>query len=73
LIIDTRNWWPGKRVIVSCESVERVSWNEGKAYLSLAREAIREAPEYDSIQRVFDESALGRTSVRSDERRSPRA
>ena len=26
LIIDTRNWWPGKKVLVSPQWIERVSW-----------------------------------------------
>ena len=26
LIIDTQNWWPGKKVLVSPQWIERVSW-----------------------------------------------
>ncbi len=28
LIVDTHNWWPGKKVLVSPQWIERVSWNE---------------------------------------------
>lgn len=46
LIIDTRNWWPGKKVLVSTQWIERVSWNESKVFVNLTREAIKQAPEY---------------------------
>jgi hypothetical protein len=46
LIIDTRNWWPGKRVLVSTQWIERVSWPERKVFVDLSREAIKTSPEY---------------------------
>ena len=46
LIIDTRNWWPGKKVLISPQWIERVSWNESKVFINLPGEAIRRAPEY---------------------------
>jgi uncharacterized protein YrrD len=46
LVIDTRNWWPGKRVLVSPKWIERISWDESKVFVSLSREAVRQSPEY---------------------------
>ncbi|HEX2768074.1 MAG TPA: PRC-barrel domain-containing protein [Geobacteraceae bacterium] len=46
LIIDTRNWWPGKKVLVSPQWIERVSWSESKVFVNLTRETIRQSPEY---------------------------
>ena len=46
LIIDTRNWWPGKRVLVSPQWIERVSWSERKVFVNLPLEAIKQSPEY---------------------------
>jgi hypothetical protein len=46
LIIDTRNWWPGKKVLVSPQWIERVSWRESKVFIDLSRETIKQAPEY---------------------------
>jgi uncharacterized protein YrrD len=46
LIIDTRNWWPGKRVLLAPQWIERVSWDEAKVFVNLSREAIRQSPEY---------------------------
>lgn len=46
LIIDTQNWWPGKKVLVSPLWIERVSWDESKVFVNLLREAIKQSPEY---------------------------
>ncbi len=44
--VATRNWWPGKKVLVSPAWIERVSWTSPELYVSLLREAIKSAPEY---------------------------
>jgi hypothetical protein len=44
--VATRNWWPGKKVLVSPAWIERVSWMDSKVYVGLTREAIKGAPEY---------------------------
>lgn len=46
LVIDTKNWWPGKQVLVSPRWIDRVSWSESKVFVSLSRETIKNAPEY---------------------------
>jgi len=46
LIIDTRNWWPGKKVLVSPQWIERVSWDEKTVFVNLLRETIKQSPEY---------------------------
>jgi hypothetical protein len=44
--VGTRNWWPGKKVLVSPAWIESVSWPDSKVVASLSREAIQNAPEY---------------------------
>ena len=46
LVVATRNWWPGKKVLVSPQWIERVSWDESKVFVNLSREAIKQSPEY---------------------------
>ncbi len=46
LVVATRNWWPGKKVLVSPHWIERVSWDESKVFVTLSRETIQAAPEY---------------------------
>lgn len=45
--VDTVNWWPGKKVVVTPQWIKRVSWEESKVHVNLTRENIRNAPEYD--------------------------
>lgn len=54
LIIDTRNWLSGKKVLLSPQWIERVSWKESTVYVNLTSEAIMQSPEYT------DESLLTR-------------
>jgi len=37
----TRNWWPGKKVLVSPAWIQKVSWTESKVYVGLWRDAIK--------------------------------
>jgi uncharacterized protein YrrD len=62
LIVDTRNWWPGKKVLVSPQSIERVSWDESKVFVNLIRETIKQSPEYteESLPTRDYETALHR-------------
>lgn len=46
LVINTNNWWPGKKVLISPRWIDRVTWDEAKVYVHLQRETIRSAPEY---------------------------
>jgi len=46
LVIDTRNWWPGRKVLVSSKWIKRISWNKSEVLLNLLREAIKKSPEY---------------------------
>lgn len=52
MLIDTRNWWPGKKVLVSPEWINRVSWPDSRVYVDMSKEAIKSAPEYDPSQPV---------------------
>jgi sporulation protein YlmC with PRC-barrel domain len=54
LVVATKNWWPGKKVLVSPQWIQRISWPESKVFVKLSREAIKQAPEFT------DESLLSR-------------
>ena len=44
LLINTLNWWQGKKVLVSPQWIERVSWGESKVFVDLSRETIKQSP-----------------------------
>jgi hypothetical protein len=45
--VATRNWWPGKNVIVSPKWIVSLNWEASRIVAGLTREAIQTAPEYD--------------------------
>lgn len=45
--IDTRNWWPGKHVLLNPAWIERLDWLEKTVTVDLSREDILTAPAYD--------------------------
>jgi len=47
MVVDTRNWLPGKKVLVAPAWVEGVNWAENKVFVDLLRETIKHCPEYD--------------------------
>ncbi len=47
LIIDTQNWWFGKKVLISTRWIERVSWDESMVFVNLTCESIEQSPEYN--------------------------
>ncbi len=51
-IIDTRNWLPGRKVLVSPVWIEEIRWAEQTVYVELKKETIKNSPEYDPTQPV---------------------
>jgi uncharacterized protein YrrD len=47
LLVDTRNWLPGRHVLVATEWVRTVSWAESRVFVDLSRSGVERAPEYD--------------------------
>ena len=47
LEVATRNWWPGKKVLVSPSWIESLSWMDSEIRTGLSRTVIKSAPEYD--------------------------
>jgi len=62
LVIDTRNWWPGKKILISPQWIERVSWDLSKVFVNLSQATIQQAPEYteESLPTREYESGLHR-------------
>lgn len=57
LVIDTRNWWPGKKVLIAPAWIERLGWKREKVFTDLRRETIKAGPAYDSLQPITAEYA----------------
>jgi sporulation protein YlmC with PRC-barrel domain len=57
LVIDTRNWLPGRKVMVSPQWIHRIDWARETVDLDQTRDQIRKSPEYDASppDRAFEE------------------
>ena len=49
LIVDTKNWWPGKRVLVSPYAVRSLNWLDRTVELDVTREKVRTSPAWDPL------------------------
>lgn len=58
-VVSTREWIPGKMVLVSPEWIKQIDWNSQKVHLGLTRESIKNAPEFDPsaapVNRQYEE------------------
>ena len=58
LVIDTSNWWFGKKVLVAPHWATRVSWQKGTVYIDMSRRAIQDSPEWHpptAVDREYEE------------------
>jgi hypothetical protein len=47
LVVDTRNWLPGRKVVVAPTWVERVNWQDRTVRMDLSRDEVKKSPPYD--------------------------
>lgn len=58
VIVDTVNWWPGKKVIIAPQWISAMNWADSRVFVNLSRDHIKNAPEYDPsimIERGYEE------------------
>ena len=57
LVIDTRNWLPGKKVLVATDWLQSVDWHAQKIAVDLERDRIKSSPEFDpsKLDRAYQE------------------
>lgn len=48
IVVDTSNWWMGHQVLVAPQWIEEVSWSDQVVSVKMSRDAIRNAPAWDS-------------------------
>jgi uncharacterized protein YrrD len=57
LLVDTRNWWPGKKVLVPLQAIRDIDWSQSALRVDLTREAIKAGPEFDPAQPLAEDYA----------------
>jgi len=54
-VIDTRNWLPGKKVMIAAPNIWWVNWADRQVRVNLSKAAIKDAPAYDSSAPINQE------------------
>ena len=47
IVVDTRNWLPGRKVIVNPSWIQSVDWFQERVTVDLTKEQVESSPEYD--------------------------
>lgn len=50
MVIDTRNWLPGRKVLIAPSLVSDIRWSDRHVRVALPRDVIKDSPEYDPSQ-----------------------
>jgi uncharacterized protein YrrD len=50
--VDTANWLPGRKVVVSPQWIESVDWFDSKVHVALTRDGVENSPEYRADQLI---------------------
>jgi len=59
LVVDTKNWWPGKSVLISPLSVRNIEWNNRRVSLGATRQKVKDSPLYDpsmTVDPIYEEN-----------------
>ena len=59
MIVDTRNWWPGKRVLMSPHAVKKIDWSEHQIHLNVTRDKVKASPPWDPLA-LMNQAAMKR-------------
>jgi len=55
LVVDTRRWFSGKKVLIAPIWVNRISWSQGLFFFDVDRSTIEDSPEYDTEKPITPE------------------
>ncbi len=61
LVIDTKNWWPGKKVLISPRSVKGIDWLTRMVTVDVNRQKVQDSPGYDAstmVDGAYDDAFL---------------
>ncbi|SFF43868.1 PRC-barrel domain-containing protein [Pedobacter antarcticus] len=52
MVVDTGNWFPGKKVLISPRWLTDIQWSNSAVYLDLPVDAVKNSPEYDLFKPI---------------------
>jgi sporulation protein YlmC with PRC-barrel domain len=57
LVVDTKNWWPAKKVLISPRSAREIDWSDKRVNLDVNRQRVKNSPAYDAsttVDRIYE-------------------
>ncbi len=54
-LVDTRNWWAGKHVLLARDWVKNIEWSDRSITVNVSRDQVKDSPEYDPHEPVSHE------------------
>lgn len=57
LVVDTKNWWPAKKVLISPRSAREIDWTDKLVNLDVDRQMVKDSPAYDpstTVDRAYE-------------------
>jgi hypothetical protein len=67
LVVNTKNWWPGKKVLISPLSAREIDWTDKLVKLNVDRQKVKDSPTYDpsiTVDQAYNESFLTYYGIR---------
>lgn len=67
LVVDTKNWWFGKKVLISAQSVKKIDWATEVVSLDVDRQKVKDSPVYDAstlVDATYDDAFLTYYGIR---------
>jgi hypothetical protein len=65
--VDTKNWWPGKKVLISPRTIREIDWADRLIHLNVNRQKVKDGPPYDpsiTVDGAYDETFLTYYGIR---------
>jgi hypothetical protein len=67
VVVDTKDWWPGTKVLISPRSVRQIDWSARSIHLDVDRQKVKGGPPYDpsvTVDGAYDEAFLTYYGIR---------
>ena len=52
MIVDTGNWFPGKKVTISPDLIKEINWETSEVIINASVEQVKNSPEYDASKQL---------------------
>lgn len=52
MVVDTKNWLPGRKVIIPPNWIENISWSDSEVLVNVDKETIKNSPEFNPLEPV---------------------